>query len=49
VEKSFNEVEQAAVVVSEYARPFETDMPIFIARKPKYSLREIWPHAKSFS
>lgn len=48
-EKSFSDVEQAAVVVSEYARPFETDMPIFIARKPKYSLREIWPHAKSFS
>jgi 4-amino-4-deoxy-L-arabinose transferase-like glycosyltransferase len=48
-EKSFNEVEQAAVVVSEYARPFETNMPIFIARRPKYSLREIWPHAKSFS
>ncbi len=49
VAQSFNDVQEAAIVRSEYARPFETNMPIFIARKPKYSLREIWPHAKSFS
>jgi hypothetical protein len=48
VEKTFGQVDQAATVVSEYARPFETDLPIYIGRKPKMSLREVWPRCKDF-
>jgi 4-amino-4-deoxy-L-arabinose transferase-like glycosyltransferase len=48
VEEFFEQVELAASVVSPYARPFETDLPIFIGRKPKISLKEIWPRAKEF-
>ncbi len=48
VEKSFQQVELAATVVSEFARPFETNLPIFIGRKPKMSWREIWPRCKDF-
>lgn len=48
VEQSFNQVDKAAIVVSEYARPFETNMSIFIGQKPKMTLREIWPRCKDF-
>ena len=44
----FEHVEEAAIVVSEYARPFETNMPIYIARKLKVSLRDMWPGTKHF-
>ncbi len=44
----FEDVEEAAIVVSEYARPFETNIPIFIGRKPKIPLRELWPKSKHF-
>jgi hypothetical protein len=44
----FEEVREAAVIVSEYARPFETNLPIYMARRPKTSLRELWPKAKHF-
>jgi len=48
VEKSFEDVQLAATVVSEYARPFETNMPIYIGRKPKMPLKDVWPRAKEF-
>src|SRR5436309_6524310 len=35
VESSFRRVTLAATVVSEYARSFETDLPIYIGREPK--------------
>ena len=49
VEQSFEQVELAATVVSPYARPSETDLPIFIGRKPRMPLKEIWPRTKSFN
>jgi hypothetical protein len=48
VADSFEEVEEAALVVSEYARPFETNLPIYICRQPKATLCELWPKAKHF-
>jgi hypothetical protein len=48
VEETFSDVQLAATVVSEYARPFETNMPIYVGRKPKLSLREVWPTTKDF-
>ncbi len=44
----FQDVEEAAVIVSEYARPFETNIPVYIGRNPKMPLREIWPKTKHF-
>jgi hypothetical protein len=48
VAASFQEIEEGGMVVSEYARPFETNMPIYIGRKPKMPLRELWPKTKHF-
>jgi hypothetical protein len=48
VAASFEEVEEAGIVVSEYARPFETNLPIYIGRKPKMPLHELWPKTKHF-
>ncbi len=48
VEKTFSDVQLAATVVSEYARPFETNLPIFVGRKPKVSLKAVWPRAKKY-
>jgi dolichyl-phosphate-mannose-protein mannosyltransferase len=48
VEKTFNEVELAATVVSQYARSFETNLPIYIGRDPKLSLKDVWPRTKDF-
>ncbi len=48
VEKSFNNVQLAATVVSPHARSFETNVPIFIGREPKMHLKEIWPRTKEF-
>jgi hypothetical protein len=31
-----------------YAMPAENDRPIFIYRRPKLSLKDIWPQVKSF-
>ena len=49
VEKSFEQVELAATVVSPYARLFETDLPIFVGRKPRMPLKEVWPRTKNFN
>jgi hypothetical protein len=46
--KMYSEVQQAATVVSEYARPFETDLPVYLCRRPKVSLQQIWPNIKHF-
>ena len=48
VAESFADVQLAATVVSEYARPNETNLPIYIGRRPKASLREIWPQTRDF-
>jgi hypothetical protein len=48
VEQSFRDVQLAATVVSPLARPFETNLPIYIGRGPKMPLKEIWPRTKDF-
>jgi hypothetical protein len=44
----YEKVQQAATVVSEYARPFETDLPVYLCRRPKVTLQQVWPHIKGF-
>jgi hypothetical protein len=48
VQKTFDQVDLAAVVVSEHARSFETNLPIYIGREPKMPLQEVWPRTKGF-
>ena len=44
----YEDVHQAATVVCEYARPFETDLPVYLCRRPKVTLQQVWPHIKGF-
>ena len=42
----YEDVQPAATVVSEYAR--ETDLPVYLCRRPKLTLQQVWPHVKGF-
>ncbi len=45
----FGQVEQRALIVSRYAMPYETNLPVYVCRKPTYSsLKEIWPQVGNF-
>jgi len=44
----YEDVQQAATVVSEYARPFETGLPVYLCRRPKVTLQQVWPQVKGF-
>jgi len=46
--KAYEEVTLFAVHSNKYAMPFETDLPIWICRRPKVTLEQIWPQVKSF-
>jgi 4-amino-4-deoxy-L-arabinose transferase-like glycosyltransferase len=47
-ERVFQSVQHVATHSHPYAMPYENDLPIFICRSLKVSLREMWPAAKSF-
>lgn len=49
VSKVFDQTEQAAVFTHPYVLPHENNQPIFICRKPKRPLKEIWPQVKCYS
>ena len=49
VSKSFHQVEQVATFGHPYAVPHEQDRPVFVCRKPKRPLKEIWPDVKCYS
>jgi hypothetical protein len=44
----YDDVQQAATVICEYARPFETDLPVYLCRRPKVTLQQVWPRIKGF-
>jgi len=44
----YEDVQQAATIKCEYAMPFETDLPVFLCRRPKATLQQVWPHLKNF-
>ncbi len=48
LERLFDEITQVGVVRRDYSMPYEDDRPIFLCRKPKWSLQEIWPRFKSY-
>jgi hypothetical protein len=45
----FEDVEQAALIQSRYAMPYETDLPVYIARRPKVPISKIWDRLKNFN
>ena len=47
-EKGFDSVELAMVHMSEYAMPFESHLPIYICRRIKSPVEEIWPKVRFF-
>jgi hypothetical protein len=46
--QAYDEVTRFAVHSNRYAMPSETDLPIWICRKPKVTLKRIWPEVKHF-
>ncbi|HEX8073147.1 MAG TPA: glycosyltransferase family 39 protein [Pyrinomonadaceae bacterium] len=49
VQKSFDQVEQVATFTHPYVMPYENNLPVFLCRRPKQSLKEIWPRTKCYS
>lgn len=47
--RNFDSVELAAESQCRYCMPYENNLPIFIAKKLKRPVREIWPLTKNFS
>jgi hypothetical protein len=48
LDKTFAQVEQKATVVNEYAMPFENHLPIYLCRKLRKPLKELWPKVKNY-
>lgn len=46
--KIFEQVEQKGTVVSKYAMPYESNLPVFVGREPKGSLEEFWPDLRHY-
>jgi hypothetical protein len=44
----FGEVTEVARVNSVYSMPYENDLPVFIARKPRFKLNEAWKRLKHY-
>jgi 4-amino-4-deoxy-L-arabinose transferase-like glycosyltransferase len=48
LETIFGDVQQADTVTCQNCMPFEDNLPIFVSRQPKVSIREIWPRVKHY-
>ncbi len=48
LQQIFGQVEQAALIVDEYAPPDEGNLPVYICRKPKMPLEQAWPIVKLY-
>ncbi len=46
--KSCDSVKTAGIILSEYAMPYETDLPVYICSGLKYPLGEIWTKVKHY-
>lgn len=49
LESKYGDVTQAATIVHEFARPNESDLPVYLCRQPKNTLQEIWPNVKNYN
>jgi hypothetical protein len=46
--QSFITVERAATIVSPYAMPYETNLPVYVCRRLRRPVAEVWPQLKRF-
>ncbi len=46
--ETFEQVEEAARFEHPYAMPYEQRHPIYMARKPRFDLRQAWPNVKKY-
>jgi hypothetical protein len=44
----FGEVTLGATINNDYAIPEESNLPVYICRKPKMTLQQAWPSLKFF-
>jgi hypothetical protein len=44
----FDDVRLGAIHAHPYAMPYESNLPVYVCRKPKLSLPEIWPRTKHY-
>ena len=44
----FGDVTQADTVTCRYCMPYEDNLPVYVNRQPKLSLRDAWPGARHF-
>jgi 4-amino-4-deoxy-L-arabinose transferase-like glycosyltransferase len=49
VRKAFDQIELAATVTHPYVLPHENNLPVYVCRRPKKPLKEIWPDVKCYS
>jgi len=47
--RMYDDVQVAATVVCRYAMRDETNLPVYLCRRPKVTLQQVWPHIKHFS
>jgi hypothetical protein len=48
LETVYDDIERADTVRCEYCMPDEDNLPVYVCRDPKVSLREVWPQVKHF-
>lgn len=48
LQEIFGEVKEAAIHTAPYVMDYENNLPIYIARYPRKTFREIWPGSKKF-
>jgi hypothetical protein len=44
----FNEVKQVDIIYNKYAMPRENNLPIYVCRRTKYPVKEIWAKARNY-
>jgi hypothetical protein len=44
----FDSVKQAGLFTHEYVMPYENNLPIFVCRKPRITIEEVWARVKHF-
>ena len=44
----FANVQQVATISNPYAMPVERDLPVYLCRKPRASLQQLWPSFKYY-
>jgi hypothetical protein len=48
VESSFESVTEVGRTHCRWCMPYEDDLPIFVGRRPKFTVRELWPRTKEY-